>query len=240
MKLALLTICIGETYKNLWKSANLSKKIYCEKNGYDFILIDSNLDSKRKPHWSKIKGLINNIDRYDWIFHSDADAHIMNMSIKLEDIINKYSNNAFMIITNDKNMLNSGNFFIKNSRLSKYFLEDCYKAYPPKPIKIGKNTMMLNDQYAIYLNSLKENYNKLIKIIPQRVINAYPCACCGQKYIAGDFLIHFVNNRLPTHNWDGKSKEPYLDMNIQEARTLLHRQEKYIKGLQSQLHKLNN
>ena len=240
MKLAVLTVCIGDTYNNLWKSAILSKKIYCEKNGYDFILIDSTLDSTRKPHWTKIKGLINNIDNYDWIFHSDADAHIMNFDIKLENIINKHSDNGFMIITKDKNMLNSGNFFIKKSILAKEFLKNCYVTYPPKPIKVSKNIIILNDQYAIYKNSIEKKYIDSVKTIPQRIINAYPCACCGEKYIAGDFLIHFVNNRLPTHNWDGKSKEPFLDMNIQEARTLLHRQQRYIQTLQMSNNKFNN
>jgi hypothetical protein len=240
MKLAVITLCIGELYQKRWHSSVITKRIYCKKNGYDFIYIENSLDSTRKPHWSKIKALQDNLDKYDWIFYSDADAHFMNLDFKLENIIEKYAKDNFMIITEDKNMINSGNFFIKNNNSANQFLKDVYAEYPPKPIPIGDMIMHLNDQYGIYMNFKKDKYNKQIKIIPQKIINAYPCACCGEKYQAGDFLIHFVNHRRPTHNWGGDSKEPFVEMNLAEAKTRLYQYENLIKQISIQNKKLKN
>ena len=159
MKIAVLSMCIGQRYQKLWSSAINSKKIYCEKNSYDFIYIDKSLDTNRKPHWSKIKGIQNNLNDYDWIFYSDADAHIMNFDVKLEDIISKYSNNStFLIITKDNCEINSGNFLIKNCSLSNDFLKDVYSEYPTKPVNIGKFTVNWNDQYGVYNTYTKSKY----------------------------------------------------------------------------------
>lgn len=229
MKIAVLTILIGEKYQKLWESATLSKEIYCKRHNYDFILINETLDKARKPHWTKIKALQKHLKDYDWIFHSDADAHIMNYDIQLESIINKYANNNFMLISKDKNMINSGNFFIKNINISNQFLNDVYASHPPKPIKIKNMIMRLNDQYGIYVNYQKPLYKNSVGIIPQRTINSYPCACCGEKYISGDFLIHFVNHRRPTHNWDGLSKEPHIGIELAQAKSMLYQYERIFK-----------
>jgi len=235
MKIAVITMCIGELYQKRWKSSVVTKEMYCKKHGYDFIYVENSLDSSRKPHWSKIKALQNNLDKYDWIYYSDADAHFMNLEFKLESVIEKYAKDNFMIITEDKNMINSGNFFIKNCKIGHQFLTDSYAEFPPKPIPMGDCVMHLNDQYGIYINFKKNKYNKKIKIIPQRIINAYPCACCGEKYQAGDFLIHFVNHRRPTHNWGGDAEEPHIGIEIAEARTKLYQYEGLIRQLQQKM-----
>lgn len=240
MKIGIVTLCIGELYENRWESSVHTKKLYCEQRGYDFIYINKSLDEERTPHWSKIKAIEQNLEKYDWIFYSDADAHFMNLNCKLEDIINKYAGDNFMIITKDNNMLNSGNFFIKNNSISKKFLKDSYKEYPSKPLPMTthrgeKVTMLLNDQYGIYLNSIKDLYKDKIKFIPQRIINAYPCACCGKKYQAGDFLIHFVNHRRATHNWGGDSTEPHKEIELAEAKTKLYQYNNYILQLRNSI-----
>ena len=57
MKIAVLTICLGEDYQKKWGSAGISKEIYAKRNGYDFIYIKETMDATRKPHWTKIKAL---------------------------------------------------------------------------------------------------------------------------------------------------------------------------------------
>lgn len=223
MKIAVVSMCIGDRYQRIWKAAIKSKEIYCKIHNYEFIYIDDSLDTNRKAHWTKVKAIQNNLAKYDWVFYSDADAQIMNFDIKLESIIEKYSNNNFLIITKDKCEINSGNFLIKNCPDSFNFLNDVYSCYPPKQITIGKYLINWNDQYGFYMKYTDPKYFYKINFINQRIINSYPCACCGEKYQAGDFIMHFVNTIRATHNWAGDSTEPYKEMELAEAKTkILH------------------
>jgi hypothetical protein len=205
MKIAVFTFCIGNDYQKKWASANRSKEIYSKLHNYDFIYLKESLAPERNPHWSKILGLLNNLEKYDWIFYSDADAHIMNFDIKLESFIERYhddDNNNFLIITKDNVCLNSGNFLIKNCKESLNYLRDSYTHYPPqKNYRIGNYLCNFNDQFGMYLESISPKYSNNICYIPQRELNAYICKCCGEQYKAGDFLIHFVNHKKSTHGW---------------------------------------
>lgn len=208
-KIAMLTMCIGSEYQKKWKSAARSKEIYCNLHGYDFIYIKESMDPSRKAHWTKLKALRKHLENYDWIFYSDADAHIMNFDKKLEDFITAFSrdNKTFLIISRDNVCLNSGNFFMKNCKRSIDYIDASYKNFPPQPnYPIGRFLCNFNDQFGMYIESKKPKFKNGVLFVPQRVFNAYPCPCCGQKYQAGDFLIHFVNHKRPFHNWAGDTK----------------------------------
>ena len=81
MKIAVISMCIGERYQKLWKAAIKSKEIYCNLHNYKFIYVNDSIDKNRKPHWTKVKAIQNNLADYDWVFYSDADAQIMNFDI---------------------------------------------------------------------------------------------------------------------------------------------------------------
>jgi hypothetical protein len=231
MKIAVISMCIGERYQKLWKAAIKSKEIYCNLHNYKFIYVNDSIDKNRKPHWTKVKAIQNNLADYDWVFYSDADAQIMNFDIKLESIIEEYSEKHFLIITKDKCEINSGNFLIKNCSDSFDFLNDVYSCYPTKRVQIGDYLINWNDQYGFYMKYKDKKYVDKINIINQRVINSYPCFCCGKKYQAGDFIIHFVNATRPTHNWAGDSEEPFKEIQLAEAKTKLLHLSNHIKQL---------
>ena len=91
MKIGVLTLCIGDKYYEAVKSGIESKKAYCYKHGYDFILGSEDIYDKSRPiAWSKIKMIEKYLPKYDFVFCSDADVIIMNENIKLENFIQEY------------------------------------------------------------------------------------------------------------------------------------------------------
>ena len=116
------------------------------------------MDSSRKAHWTKLKALRENLNKYDWIFYSDADAHIMNYDKKLEDFITAFSRdkNTFLIISRDNVCLNSGNFFMKNCKRSIDYIDASYQNFPPPAnYPIGRFLCNFNDQLGMYIESKK-------------------------------------------------------------------------------------
>ena len=141
VKIAMLTMCIGAEYQKKWKSAARSKEIYCNLHNYDFIYIKETMDKDRKAHWTKLLALKKHLKDYDWIFYSDADAHIMNFDKKLENFVKAFGRdkNTFLIISRDNVCLNSGNFFLKNCKRSIDYIDASYKNFPPiQNYKIGR------------------------------------------------------------------------------------------------------
>ena len=61
-----------------------SKRAYAEKHGYDFITGGEDVWDRSRPiPWSKFNFIRKYIDAYDYIFWSDADAIILNTSLRL-------------------------------------------------------------------------------------------------------------------------------------------------------------
>lgn len=82
-KKALVSLVIGETYRNLWdKYCAQTWKPYAEKHGYDIILIDKHIDEtprgkERTPHWQKLLILeAEETQGYDHIVWIDTDITI--------------------------------------------------------------------------------------------------------------------------------------------------------------------
>ncbi|WP_413668927.1 hypothetical protein ACEN9X_02620 [Mucilaginibacter sp. Mucisp86] len=83
MKKAIVTLCIGEKYKNLFDEYCRSNwTAYCDMFNFDLIVIDQNLDtseraSKRSPSWQKLLILSQPwSDKYDQIVWVDTDVII--------------------------------------------------------------------------------------------------------------------------------------------------------------------
>ena len=86
---------------------------YCSKHNYVWKQYCGVKDKNRPTNWSKIGYILEELEnKYDWIFWIDADAMIMNHSIKLEDFIN---NDYDFIVTQSPFGWCTGTWFINNN-----------------------------------------------------------------------------------------------------------------------------
>lgn len=215
--IGMLTVISKGEYFERYKEALFIKKDYCKHNNYNFIIRILNECSG----WDKLLILRKEIEKYDYIFCSDADVVITNRDIRIEDIIHKYYNdNNIFYITEDYNSINSGNIIWRNCSETINFLD--------KIIKIGNDNIRytLNKPYRcigvyeqpsiIYIiNKEYEYYKDKIKIIPQYEMNSYLPFVSQKKdersyFKYGDFLIHFAGFNYKDNNIREKINLPLL------------------------------
>lgn len=183
-EIAVVSLAIGENYKKIVATGIENKRLYCTLHGYDFICVEKSLDPLRPPAWSKILLILELMQTsdYKWIFWTDADSLIMNMTISLEDLI---VDNYNLILSKDNTGINTGQFLIKNCDWSKKLLQAIYS-----------HTECIHhycwEQQGL-VEELQENEElwSSILLIPQRTINSYT-----KNYENGDFIIHFAGHRL--------------------------------------------
>ena len=177
-----------------------NKKVYCERHGYVLKHYEDGAESLvGKPMragnppipedhvpigWAKVYAIKDAFEKYpdcEWIFNTDCDVMITNMTIKLEDIVNECTKdtNVHVIIPADCNGINCGNMFIKNSPIGKAFLDTIIAGMP-----LYRNWYMFENQLIQDLcvgTHLTEQgvkaggtlWGRVIKILPQRVFNSY-------------------------------------------------------------------
>ena len=195
MNIAILTLIIGDTYKNTVSLATNSKKEYCEKHNYTFIIGDECIYDKNRPiAWSKIKLIQKYLTDYDYIFLSDADVIIMNDNIRIEDYINKYfKKNTKILLTRDQQNLNTGNMIIKNDTDVFNLLDKVYKETD------FINSVWWEQSAFIHLFDKNKYIRDFTYVIENsHILNAYIIEIPGLvlpercKYRTGDFLIHLA------------------------------------------------
>ena len=189
-----------EKYKPLAElTLHNNKKIYCERHGYKLHYVDDlgekiagkpvkcilpPIPEKYIPGgWGKIFVIKDAMEKYpdtDWVFNSDCDVMITNMTIKLEDIISKIADqNTHIIIPADINGINCGNMFIRNSPIGKAFLDTIIAGMP-----LYRNWYMFENQLIQDLfvgTHLEEDgihqtgtfWGRVGKIVPQKIFNSY-------------------------------------------------------------------
>jgi len=186
-KIAILTLCSSERYKINAKLGLDSKKIYCEKHGYDFIVDDSDdiIDIHRPLPWSKINLIKKHLKNYDWVFQSDADVIIKNFDITLESIFYQYPENKSIIFSKDStDTPNTGNYFIRNTVEAVELLNLIYAQEDFIFHKWWENGAVIH---------LLKNAHFRDKIIMEEDARLFNSLLFGeQKYRNGDFLIHYV------------------------------------------------
>jgi len=201
MRIAVLSLTIGEKYKQITEYGRMSKIKYCVKHNYAFHDDEDILDSTRPIAWSKIKLIQKYISNYDYIVWMDGDTIIMNYDTNLEDFITQKMGGKDMMISQDSCNPCTGVWFIKSSEWSEIFLRRIYmeEQFINHP----------NWEQAAFIHLHKTNATNSIKhilILPvyeQHLFNAM-----WFMYQPGTFLLHF----LATFR-DGKDLHLQLFMN---------------------------
>lgn len=201
--IAVLSLAIGDKYKEITKYLQLTKKIYTSHHNYPYH-DDEDVYDKDRPHaWSKIKLILKYIRDYDYLVWIDADAYIMNQDIRLEDIIRDTCMDKNICIARDNKLPNTGVIFIKCTDWSKSFFE---KVYSKTDFIHADNweQCAIIDMYD--KNEFNTNENMLIlNIDQQKIFNSY-----WYNYDWGDFIIHL----LGCYRGDNKTEA----LNIMENR----------------------
>lgn len=196
----LLENSYDKKYEPLGQLTWFANKVkYAHKHGYETSL---NLcDVTRHLGWEKIyhtKDILENKD-IDWVWVTGCDSMITNFNKKIESIID---NNYDIIISKDQNHINVDSFLIKKSSKSIEFLQtiiDKYSQYVGH--SWAENQCFIDLYHGIY--------HKNIKIVPQRILNAYNYNTLRHlprpnldglgldgNWQPDDLLIHFVNQSL--------------------------------------------
>lgn len=125
MKIAVLSLAIGDLYKKAVYPSQQTKMTYCMRHGYDYIEDDSVYDETRPIAWSKILLIRKYLPKYDYVVWIDADAMIMDLSQKIEDKL-ELMNGKDMMVLSDWQMINTGVIFAKNTVQVIEFLDAWY------------------------------------------------------------------------------------------------------------------
>jgi galactosyl transferase GMA12/MNN10 family. len=203
MKIAVLTLALGTTYKNIVKYGVRTKAEYCKMHSYDFITEEGNedcIDPTRPFAWSKLKLIQKYMgvrptephirSEYDLLVWIDADTFIMNPNIKLQDIYERYvPANKDMMIVSDWKIPNTGVIFIRPTQFVYDFITAIYS--------VPNYTDFTDYEQGVFLHLHKENVMKCqekVLILPvnfQRICNSY-----WFNYYPGDFILHFPGCRV--------------------------------------------
>lgn len=196
-------------YREMGDYSSGNKLIYSQKHNYSFLCERSYEGYNRNISWFKIKRIMDEMFKYDWIFWSDADSLIANLDIKIEDIINLPgkdsthvmvpereelkipSGDKFFVVSDDE-WANLGpclgGFLIKSCPIAYKFLQDIY------------NTTEFEegpwwDQHAAHKFWKQDrDYSAGLKVVSRVFLNSF------SDYKPNAFMIHdkfhFTNGRV--------------------------------------------
>ena len=196
--IVLLTVN-DQAYQALADITAKNKQEYCNKHGYLFHHVSdggSSLCGKvlsAKLHktpedqipigWGKIYAMQHLMDKHPectWIFNTDCDAMITNMTIKIEDILKSVvDENTHIIIPSDVNGINCGNMMVRNSPIGRAFIDviaaslNFYRHWYLQENQCIQDLLVgtfLTEQGVKNGGTLWSN---VAKVVPQRLMNSY-------------------------------------------------------------------
>lgn len=192
MRIAILTLSIGEKFKEKMKYAILSKVEYCKKHKYDLIDDESVYDKTRPIAWSKILLIKKYLPMYDYVFWIDADAIILNFEHRLEDKI-FLLNGKDICITTVFGMINTGVILLKNTENSMRFVNLVYD-----------QTQFLEDgnwEQTAIIHIYENNISDMKSCIELKYEEKYHLQCYLKGLYAGVFIVHLAGFREDSYTW---------------------------------------
>ena len=183
-----------------------SNKSYAEKHGYDWREYWEALDKSRPPAWNKILYILKALEKgYDWVFWIDADAIIMNDSIKLTKFIDDEYD---FILCKDAFSWNTGAWFVKNSEKAKELLEQTYAAEEYTDAFLWEQGAFMNTAFnkgARIKVHQQRDFNSVAPQTKQFFMEGNEYECGTFKFVLnmeeydkgiykdGDFVLHFAS-----------------------------------------------
>lgn len=200
-----------------------NREKYCAIHGCTIINANHLLDHSRPPAWSKLRAVDHYLTHFDYIFYIDMDVVIMDMDIPLTAIIDLAPSHDF-IMTEDWNGINSGNWIVKNTHFSHWFLQTAWNQTQliPKTSLDGKPHPFEYEQRAFHfllntdtwkkrhLPSYRGDSKELLThfyLLPQCTMNSYVLGVVNwvgdrekSHFVKGDFLVHFAGKKHKIKN----------------------------------------
>jgi len=162
MKIAVVTICTRDLNFRDYTISN--SKDYCKKYGYDFILYEDRIDPESATITNKTICVLDNIDKYDWIFMKDADSLFYNFNISLEQHIdNRYNYIGSMSKLVD--VVNLGHLLIKCGPQVKQELKDV--------LVVLRERVTAKGEQPVYNEFWNDGKISPVKRLPKHVFNAH-------------------------------------------------------------------
>jgi mannan polymerase II complex MNN10 subunit len=189
MDIIMGTIAIGEIYQQIVEPGLFTKRVYCKKHNYDFIVQTECLGEERPPAWYKIPFLQNLFSNgHECVFMSDGDVLITNNSIQLQDLASISDKDMLVSADCDSVIANTGNFLMRNTEWSREFL----KLWWTKTEFINHNYW---EQQA-FIDCWEKNEFEVrehVVICDQRLFNSFYKPMPLPEHMAwqvGDFIMH--------------------------------------------------
>jgi hypothetical protein len=185
-------------YQKLGELALVNHKNYCQQHGYNYIS-NTEIDRTIPACWSKIKGIIDAFDSFQWVLWADSDTLIANPELKLENFLDSrkeiisqcpefYLRN--LNLTPEQCLkampLNTGVFFIQNTPWSVNLLK---KVYEKRPKNYGSEIWDGIGEQEAMIDLLKEMKNGFNHVFYASNIQSHP-----KFYNSQTMFIHFYGN----------------------------------------------
>ena len=160
-RIAVVTICTRDLNFRDYTIEN--SRDYCKRHGYDFLLYEDRIDPESAAISNKTICVLQNIDKYDWIFMKDADSLFYNFNFRLEDYIDE-NYNYIASMSSIPDTVNLGHLLIQCTPQSKKELE--------MVSGVIREKVVLKGEQPIFNDFWNEGKISSIKRLPKHVLNA--------------------------------------------------------------------